>query len=116
LPEPQPIDAGPVRLLFDGRDYPLGSSAFTLGRHPDCDIVFESKHYPTVSAHHCEIVFDRQMYVLHDHSRNGTLVNERPIMDEMPLQAGDWIRLGPGGPLLQFLGQPSETHRAMRSG
>ncbi|HEY1860645.1 MAG TPA: FHA domain-containing protein, partial [Gemmataceae bacterium] len=116
LPEPQPNDAGLVRLHFEGQDYPLSKTAFTLGRHPDCDIVFESEQYPTVSAHHCEIAFDRQVYVLHDHSRNGTLVNERPIMDEMPLQPGDWIRLGPGGPLLQFLGQPSEQRRAMRSG
>jgi hypothetical protein len=116
LPEPQPNDAGPVRLHFDGQDYSLDKTAFTLGRHPDCNLVFESEHYPMVSANHCEIVFDRQMYILHDHSRNGTLVNERPIMDEMPLQPGDWIRLGPGGPLMQFLGQPSETRRAMRSG
>jgi hypothetical protein len=116
LPEPQPNDAGPVRLHFDGQDYALDKTAFTLGRHPECNLVFESEHFPTVSARHCEVVFDRQMYVLHDHSRNGTLVNERPIMDEMPLQPGDWIRLGPGGPLLQFLGQPSESRRTMRSG
>jgi hypothetical protein len=115
LPAMESADAGPVRLHFEGHDYPVGD-AFTLGRHPSCDLVFESEHYPTVSARHCEIVLDRRMYILHDHSRNGTLVNERPIIDEMPLQPGDWIRLGPGGPMLHFLGQAAEHRRRAASG
>jgi hypothetical protein len=115
LPMAESADAGAVRVHFEGRDYHLGE-AFTLGRHPSCDLVFESEHYPTVSARHCEIVLDRQMYILHDQSRNGTLVNERPIIDEMPLQAGDWIRLGPGGPLVHFLGHPAEQRRRAASG
>jgi hypothetical protein len=115
LPAAQTADAGPVRLHFEGHDYPLGET-FTLGRHPSCDLVFDSALHPTVSARHCEIVLDRRLYILHDHSRNGTLVNERPIIDEMPLQAGDWIRLGPGGPLLHFLGQPAEQRRRAASG
>jgi len=115
IPAVESADAGPVRLHFEGHDYPVGE-AFTLGRHPSCDLVFESEHYPTVSARHCEIVLDRRMYILHDHSRNGTLVNERPIIDEMPLQPGDWIRLGPGGPILHFLGQAAEHWRRAASG
>jgi hypothetical protein len=115
LPAVHSADAGPVRLHFEGCDYPLGE-AFTLGRHPSCDLVFPSEHFPTVSGRHCEIVLDRRMYILHDHSRNGTLVNERPIIDEMPLQPGDWIRLGPGGPLVHFLGQPAEQRRRAASG
>jgi hypothetical protein len=111
LPAPQGADAGPARLHYEGHDYPLGSAAFTVGRHPACDLVFNSADYPTVSGRHCEIIFDRRMYVLHDHSRNGTLVNERPVIDEMPLQAGDRIRLGPGGPLLYFLGECAERPR-----
>jgi hypothetical protein len=115
LPGVSSADAGPVRVHFEGHDYPVGE-AFTLGRHPSCDLVFESEHFPTVSARHCEIVLDRHMYILHDHSRNGTLVNERPIIDEMPLQSGDWIRLGPGGPMVHFLGQPAEQRRRAASG
>jgi FHA domain len=111
LPTPQGADAGPVRLHYEGHDYPLGPAAFSLGRHPACDLIFASADYPTVSARHCEIVLDRHMFILHDHSRNGTLVNERPVIDEMPLQAGDRIRLGPGGPLLYFLGDPVERKR-----
>jgi hypothetical protein len=115
LPTVASGDAGPVRVHFEGHDCPVGGT-FTLGRHPSCNLVFESELYPTVSARHCEIVLDRHMYILHDHSRNGTLVNERPIIDEMPLQAGDWIRLGPGGPSVHFLGRPAEQRRRAASG
>ncbi|HZT80771.1 MAG TPA: FHA domain-containing protein [Gemmataceae bacterium] len=101
----QSADAGPPRLHFRGQDYPIRGAAFTLGRHAGCDLVFDSEQYPAVSARHCEIVFDRGAYVLLDRSRNGTLVNERPVVQQIALHPGDWVRLGPQGPLLRFLGQ-----------
>jgi pSer/pThr/pTyr-binding forkhead associated (FHA) protein len=48
---------------------------------------------------------------LRDHSRNGTLVNDRPVIGELPLRAGDWIRLGPAGPLIRFLGKPVDQRQ-----
>jgi hypothetical protein len=97
-------DRGPPRLHFRGQDHVLRGPSFLLGRDPACDLVFESALYPTVSARHAEVVFDRRAYLLCDRSRHGTLLNERPIQ-QAPLHSGDWIRLGPGGPVLQFLGQ-----------
>ena len=61
--------------------------------------------YPSVSGRHCEIVFDRRVYTLRDRSRHGTLVNDRPVNQQVVLRSGDWIQLGPGGPVLRFLGQ-----------
>ena len=58
-----------------------------------------------MSARHCEIVFDGRRHLLRDRSRNGTLLNDRPVVQQALLQPGDWIRLGPEGPLLRFLGQ-----------
>jgi hypothetical protein len=110
LPPPPP-DAGPPRLHFQGQDFLLGEVAFTLGRHPDNALVFESALYPGVSAHHCEIVFDGFAFILWDRSRNGTLVNERLVFQQTALHPGDWIRLGPGGPLLRFLGQVMDQRR-----
>jgi pSer/pThr/pTyr-binding forkhead associated (FHA) protein len=81
---------------------------FTLGRDPSCDIVFESELYPTVSARHCEVVLDRSVYLVRDRSRHGTLVNDCPVMQQTSLRPGDWIRLGPAGPLLRFLGRPGD--------
>jgi hypothetical protein len=106
-------DTGPARLQFRGEDYLLTANAFLLGRDPSCNLVFESELYPTVSARHCEIVFDRRVYVLRDRSRHGTLVNDQRVHDQVVLRSGDWIRLGPGGPLVHFLGQGNDQRRLM---
>lgn len=98
-------DLGPARLSFRGTDHVLNGRAFTLGRDPTCDLVFESELYPHVSARHCEIIFAHQAYVLRDCSRHGTLLNDRPMQQPAALHSGDWIRLGPNGPLLRFLGE-----------
>ena len=112
LPPPPP-DAGPPRLHFRGQEFLLGDLSFTLGRHPDCDLVFDSAVYPAVSARHCEIVFDRHAHILRDRSRHGTLINDRPVIQQTALHAGDWIRLGLNGPLLRFLGQAADQRRLM---
>jgi hypothetical protein len=113
LPPPLPADAGPARLQFRNQDYLLRGRPFHLGRHAECDLVFDSDQYPSVSGRHCEIVYERRSFVLRDRSRHGTLVNERPVIGEMVLQAGDWIRLGPGGPLLRFLGRAADQLKLM---
>jgi hypothetical protein len=113
LMPPPPPDAGPPRLHFHGQEFALTGTAFTLGRHPDCDLVFDSELYPTVSARHCEILQDRLGYVLRDRSRHGTLLNDRPVTSPVALHPGDWIRLGPNGPVLRFLGQTPEQRRLM---
>jgi hypothetical protein len=106
-----PADAGPARLQFDGQDYMLSGPVFTLGRDPACHLVFDSARYPTVSARHCEVVFDRGAYALRDRSRHGTLVNDRPVTGQLALHPGDWIRLGPDGPVARFLGQATDQQR-----
>jgi hypothetical protein len=108
LPPQQPAHAGPARLHFRGRDHLLDGVCFTLGRHPSCDLVFDGAEYGTVSVRHCEIVYDRRTFFLRDWSRNGTLVNDRPVVQQVALCPGDWIRLGPGGPLLRFLGRAAD--------
>lgn len=113
LPAPQPVDAGPARLHFRGQDYVLRCPAFTLGRHSGCNLVLDGDQYPSVSTRHCEIVCERRGYVLRDRSRSGTLVNDRPVIQQITLQAGDWIRLGTGGPLLRFLGQAADQRKLM---
>jgi hypothetical protein len=112
LPPPSP-NAGPPRLHFRGQEFMLATQAFTLGRHPDCDLAFDSDLYPAVSARHCEILQDRLGCVLRDRSRHGTWLNDRPVINQAPLKPGDWIRLGPNGPALRFLGQTAEQRRLM---
>ena len=106
LPEGAFADPGPARVQFHGHEHALTDGIFTIGRAADCDLVFETEQYPTVSSKHCEIVLDRRAYTLRDRSRHGTLVNDRPVSQQIALHSGDWIRLGPSGPVLRFLGQP----------
>jgi hypothetical protein len=111
--EAAPPEEGQPRLRFRGLDHPLGQNTFTMGRDPRCDLVFETDEYPSVSGRHCEVVPDARGFTLIDHSTYGTLVNNRPIAQQRPLQPGDWIRLGPGGPLLRFLGQAQDQRKLL---
>jgi hypothetical protein len=99
-------ELGPPRLQYRGRDHYLDQPLFTLGADAACDMVFSREQYPSVSARHCEIVYDHRAYTLRDRSRQGTLLNDRPVKRQAPLHSGDWIRLGPSGPVVYFLGQP----------
>jgi hypothetical protein len=98
-------DRGPARLHYRGEDHVLSAPLFALGRDPACHLIFETELYPTVSARHCEIVLTGGVYLLRDRSRHGTLVNDCVVTQPTALHSGDWIRLGPDGPLLRFLGQ-----------
>ena len=49
-------------------------------------------------------MFDHRTYLLFNRSRDGTLVNDALVVGSAVLQPGDWIRLGPEGPLVRFLG------------
>jgi FHA domain len=106
-------EGGPARLQFRGCEHPVTKAVFVLGRDPMCDMVFESELYPSVSARHCEIALDRGAYLLRDRSRHGTLLNDHQVNQQAPLHSGDWVRLGPGGPVLRFLGRPAEQRRLM---
>jgi hypothetical protein len=107
LPLPLPAEAGPGRLEHLGEEYLLDSDPFTLGRQQPCNLVFDGTAYPMVAPRHCEIAHTGDGYILWDRSRTGTLLNERAVPRSAPLQPGDVIRLGPGGPVLRFLGQPA---------
>ena len=41
------------------------------------------------------------------------MVNECPVIQEMVLHAGDWIRLGPRGPQVRFLGHAADQLKLM---
>jgi len=108
LPIPQPVDAGPARLQFQGQDYLLQGPCYILGRHPACHLVFDGDLYAAVSPRHCEILHENNMYMVFDRSRDGTLLNDRTVEGSSILRPGDWLRLGPDGPQLRFLGQAPE--------
>ncbi len=105
LPLAEPVEAGPARLHFQGRDYLLHGATFTVGTQPGCNLVLDAQEHPRVADRHCDVVFDRRTFLLFNRSRQGTQVNDAAVTGSVVLRAGDRIRLGADGPVLRFLGQ-----------
>ncbi|MGB9692511.1 MAG: SpoIIE family protein phosphatase [Candidatus Sumerlaeaceae bacterium] len=86
-----------ARLIIEkghdaGMIYPLGSSAVTLGRSASCDVQIIDKR---VSRHHAVIQAQRHGFVIEDlGSKNGTLVNNKPLVGRIQLHSGDRIQIG----------------------
>ena len=85
-----------ARLILskDGRERSivLAAASVSLGRAPDCTIVLEDN---AASKRHCSIEKVKGAYVLRDlGSTNGTFLNERQVIADMPLRHGDEIVVG----------------------
>lgn len=78
----------------------------TIGRDPASGIRFDPEKDDLVGRQHARIMRDSgepYRFTLQDlNSRNGTFLNKLRVVGEMPLQPGDVIQLGAGGPELQF--------------
>jgi len=75
-----------------GKKYYLTREQFTLGRHPDCDIVVE---VGAVSRYHARVTRHGETgFSVEDlGSRNGTFVNEQQIAAAQMLGDGDSVRV-----------------------
>jgi serine protease Do len=78
----------------------------TIGRDPAASVRFDPEKDDLVGRQHARIwrdASDPYRFKLQDmNSRNGTFLNKLRVVGEMPLQPGDVIQLGAGGPELQF--------------
>ena len=75
-----------------GKEYFLNANdRLSIGSTPENDIVLSD---PTVSRHHAEVIYFNQIVLLRDlNSTNGTFVDGVRIQ-EAPLGANSWIRMG----------------------
>jgi len=77
-----------------------------LGRDPNSGIRFDPDKDDLVGRQHARIsrdATDPYRFKLTDlNSRNGTFLNKLRVVGDMPLQPGDVIQLGAGGPEMQF--------------
>lgn len=94
-----------VLIKKDGstEHFALPSSVTFIGRRQDCDFCIPLN---CVSRRHCEINMDNGNVMIRDlKSRNGTLINGRPI-EEARLNPGDILKIGPVELVLQVNDNP----------
>jgi pSer/pThr/pTyr-binding forkhead associated (FHA) protein len=75
-----------------GQEIALAQDVTTLGRASSCQVVIDSDF---ASRRHAQIIRRDQVYWLKDlGSKNGTLLNNEPVTEEMILSDGAEIRIG----------------------
>jgi hypothetical protein len=90
-PTPSSPQAGPARLVMDGREVPIDRDTMVIGRLQGSEVEVDD---PGASRRHAEIRKDGDRFVLVDlGSTNGTLVNDSPVA-EQALEDGDRITIG----------------------
>jgi pSer/pThr/pTyr-binding forkhead associated (FHA) protein len=94
---------GPLK----GKIQEFSSTSVTLGRDPQCDVVFP-KELLIVSRKHAHIEREGNRFKVIDHSANGTFVNGNRV-NEAFLRHGDVLTIGEGGPKLSFQIQTVES-------
>jgi DNA-binding SARP family transcriptional activator len=83
---------GATLSLPNGVRLELGSRTWTVGRHPECDVVLSD---PKVSRRHAEVRPVQGGYDLHDlGSSNGTRVGDEEIVERHRLADGDVVQVG----------------------
>lgn len=92
--------------------FSLSSGVTVIGRRHDCDLRIP---LISVSRRHCQLNRDEGALKIRDlGSRNGTYVNGKRI-DEVVIQAGDYIEVGPLKFLLQIDGEPKDMAKPDRA-
>ncbi len=73
------------------KQFSLGSSPITIGRHPECDVFIDDA---SVSRRHAEVVFENGHYYISDlNSRNGTYLNGQLVPRATKLYDQSEIRI-----------------------
>ncbi len=82
---------GRLVCLTDGREYTMTGDNLRMGREAGNDVVVADQN---ASRHHAEIVVMAQGYVFIDTSTNGSMINEKKVVDQQLLARGDVIKIG----------------------
>ena len=91
---------------FKGQIQEFTAESITLGRSPDCSLVFPPD-LTSISRRHSELVREGNAFKVVDRSTNGTFLNGKRVT-ESPLRNGDVIMLSEGGPKVSFLSEVRE--------
>jgi DNA-binding winged helix-turn-helix (wHTH) protein len=118
---PEVVRDAPVRpagashwLVLHGRRAALQQGENVIGRNPASDVYIDA---PGVSrSHACIVVAGNDARLTDLGSKNGTRVNNRAVVGEVPLRDGDRIGLGAADGVYRSsaIGISTETHAAPR--
>jgi DNA-binding winged helix-turn-helix (wHTH) protein len=93
LPEGEPSEPAPFRLVWGDRQIPLRPGENLLGRDAEARVAIDLAR---VSRRHARIVITEDRAVLEDlASKNGTFVGGKRVVAPMDLSEGDEIAVGP---------------------
>lgn len=74
-----------------------------LGRADECEVRFDPDADRQVSAVHAEVALEGEQLVIRDlESKNGLLLDGRPVEGDVPLPMRATVEVGPSGPKLQI--------------
>jgi hypothetical protein len=105
-PRPQPVVRGtvPTHVIFAGRAHAIAGGPLTIGlaASGERSLVLTG---PTagVSRSHCTLRQEDGIVRVHDHSRYGTFVNGGRVTGSAVLAAGDRLRVGTPGVVLELV-------------
>ena len=95
-----------------GQALSLEKTYLTIGRHPAADVRFDAYDEEPISARHAAVVRRDACYVVRDlGSAAGTFLNGQRVIGDIPLESGDLIELGRGGPAVQVTFLPDPVAR-----
>ena len=95
-----------------GQALSLEKTYLTIGRHPAADVRFDAYYEEPISARHAAVVRRDAGYVVRDlGSAAGTFLNGQRVIGDIPLESGDLIELGRGGPAVQVTFLPDPVAR-----
>ena len=95
----------PTHLVYRGWAYPVTAQPLAVGREPDNgrrEIRIRGQ-LAGISRRHFTVVREHQQVLLTDSSRYGTRVDEIPVAGSAILKAGQTIRIGEPGEILQVI-------------
>jgi pSer/pThr/pTyr-binding forkhead associated (FHA) protein len=82
-----------------GSELSFSGTPIVVGRHADADLRFDPHEDLEVSTRHAELTRVGTSWYIRDlGSRNGTLLNGQSVEASAPLQDGDVVQFGRGGP------------------
>ncbi|MGH8250875.1 MAG: FHA domain-containing protein, partial [Steroidobacteraceae bacterium] len=94
----------PTHLVHDGRAYAIDERPLVLGTGADAPRQVKLRGQTAgISRAHCTLAREAGVVVMRDHSRYGCFVNGERVEAETVLAAGDRLRLGTPGIVLELV-------------